>query len=43
VAWSFIDWPWIAQLGHGLGGFYSYDRLENLLGFDIRSADHVVP
>lgn len=21
-------WPWIAQLGQGRGGFYSYDRLE---------------
>jgi hypothetical protein len=36
-------WPWIAQLGQGRGGFYSYDRLENLLGCDIHSADHVVP
>jgi hypothetical protein len=36
-------WPWVAQLGQGRGGFYSYDRLENLLGFDIHSADRVVP
>jgi hypothetical protein len=36
-------WPWIAQLGQGRGGFYSYDFLENLLGFDIHSADRVVP
>ncbi len=36
-------WPWIAQLGQGRGGFYSYDFLENLLGFDIHSADCVVP
>jgi hypothetical protein len=36
-------WPWIVQLGQGRGGFYSYDRLENLLGFDIHSADRVVP
>src|SRR6266496_429843 len=36
-------WPWIAQLGQGRGGFYSYDYLENLLGFDIHSADRVVP
>ena len=36
-------WPWIAQLGQGRGGFYSYDRLENLLGFDIHSAARVVP
>ena len=25
-------WPWIAQLGQGRGGFYSYDALENLAG-----------
>jgi hypothetical protein len=36
-------WPWIAQLGQGRGGFYSYDRLENLVGCDIHSADHVEP
>ena len=24
-------WPWIAQLGQGRGGFYSYDWLENLV------------
>lgn len=36
-------WPWLAQLGQGRGGFYSYDRLENLAGCDIHSADDVVP
>ena len=36
-------WPWIAQLGQGRGGFYSYDFLENLVGCDIHSADRVVP
>jgi hypothetical protein len=36
-------WPWVAQLGQGHGGFYSYDRLENLLGCDIHSADRIVP
>jgi hypothetical protein len=36
-------WPWIAQLGQGRGGFYSYDVLENLVGCDIHSADRVVP
>src|SRR5712691_8837066 len=35
-------WPWIAQLGQGRGGFYSYDVLENLAGCHIRSADRVV-
>jgi hypothetical protein len=36
-------WPWIAQLGQGRGGFYSYDALENLVGCDIHSADRVIP
>ena len=36
-------WPWIAQLGQGQGGFYSYDTLENLVGCDIHSADQIVP
>jgi hypothetical protein len=36
-------WPWIAQIGQGRSGFYSYDFLENLIGCDIRSADRVVP
>lgn len=36
-------WPWIAQLGQGRGGFYSYDVLENLVGLDIHSADRIVP
>ena len=36
-------WPWIAQLGQGRGGFYSYDFLENLAGCQIHSADRIVP
>lgn len=36
-------WPWVAQLGQGRGGFYSYDELENLVGCDIHSADRVMP
>lgn len=36
-------WPWIAQLGQGRGGFYSYDAVENLLGLDIHSAERIVP
>jgi hypothetical protein len=38
-----VVWPWIAQLGQGRGGFYSYDFLENLMGCDIHSADRVAP
>src|SRR6202051_3997020 len=37
-----VVWPWVAQLGQGRGGFYSYDFLENLVGCDIHSADRVV-
>jgi hypothetical protein len=36
-------WPWIAQLGQGRGGFYSYDALENLVGCNVHSADRIVP
>jgi hypothetical protein len=36
-------WPWLAQVGQGRGGFYSYDRLENLVLCDIHSADRIVP
>ncbi len=36
-------WPWLAQVGQGRGGLYSYDALENLLGLDIHSADTLLP
>ena len=36
-------WPWIAQIGQGRGGFYSYSCLENLVGCQIRNADRIVP
>lgn len=36
-------WPWLAQWGQGRGGWYSYDWLENLLGFDIHTADRILP
>jgi hypothetical protein len=35
-------WPWLVQMGQGRGGLYSYDRLENLVGCDIHSADRIV-
>ena len=35
-------WPWIAQLGQGRGGFYTYEFLENLAGLDIHSAERIV-
>jgi hypothetical protein len=36
-------WPWLAQIGQGRGGWYSYDWLENLLGCDIHTLDHIEP
>lgn len=36
-------WGWLAQWGQGRGGWYSYDWLENLFGFDIHTADHILP
>lgn len=36
-------WPWVAQLGQGKGGFYSFAWLENLAGCDIRNAEAIVP
>jgi hypothetical protein len=36
-------WAWVIQLGADRGGFYSYDRLENLFGLGIHSADEIVP
>jgi hypothetical protein len=36
-------WPWLVQFGQGRGGWYSYDWLENLLGFDIHSASRILP
>ena len=37
-------WPWIAQIGQGRGGFYSYEWIENtLLGCDIHNADAIKP
>lgn len=35
-------WPWIAQLGQERAGFYSFERLENLMGCDITNADGIV-
>ena len=35
-------WPWLAQMGQGRGGLYSYDWLENLVGCQMSSASQVV-
>ena len=31
-------WPWLAQMGSGRGGAYTYDWIENLLGLNMHSA-----
>lgn len=36
-------WPWLVQIGQGRAGFYSHDRLERLVGADIRNADEIHP
>lgn len=36
-------WPWLVQIGHGRGGLYSYDGLENLARCDIHSVDVILP
>jgi hypothetical protein len=36
-------WPWIAQIGAGRAGFYSYEWLENLVGCKLRNAETVHP
>jgi hypothetical protein len=35
-------WPWIAQLGQGRGGFYSFELLENIVGCQITNADEIL-
>jgi hypothetical protein len=34
-------WSWLVQMGHGRGGMYSYDWLENLIGLDIHTTDEI--
>lgn len=36
-------WPWIAQIGQGRGGFYTYQTLENLVGCRIINTTETVP
>lgn len=36
-------WQWIIQLGQGRGGFYSYQKLENLAQCHIINAAHILP
>lgn len=36
-------WPWVAQIGADLGGFYSYQWLENLVGCQVHNAATIHP
>jgi hypothetical protein len=36
-------WPWIAQIGQGRGGFYTYQTLENLAGCKITNTIEILP
>ena len=36
-------WPWIAQVGQGRGGFYTYQTLENMVGCTIRNTTEILP
>jgi len=37
-------WPWLAQMGPSpRAGAYTYDWIENLLGLNMHSVDHVLP
>jgi hypothetical protein len=36
-------WPWLVQLGQDRGGFYSYSRLERMIGDRVTNADRIHP
>ncbi len=36
-------WPWLVQIGHGRGGYYSYPWLEKLMGLRATHRDHINP
>jgi hypothetical protein len=35
-------WPWLAQMGNGRGGLYSYDRLDMLFGYLVAPSSDVI-
>lgn len=36
-------WPWIAQIGQGRGGFYTYQTLENMVGCQVVNTTQILP
>lgn len=35
-------WPWIAQIGQGRGGFYTYEKLENIASCQIQNSSQIL-
>jgi hypothetical protein len=38
-----LVWPWLAQMGPGRAGAYTYDWIENLFGLNMHSASTILP
>jgi len=38
-----VVWPWIAQIGQGRAGFYTYQTLENVVGCKITNTTEILP
>ena len=36
-------WPWVAQIGQGRGGFYTYQTLENMVGCKVVNTTEILP
>lgn len=36
-------WPWLVQIGHSRGGFYTYEGLENMVGCQINNVLEIRP
>jgi hypothetical protein len=36
-------WPWLAQIGQGRAGLYSYQKLENMVGCQIENMAEICP
>src|SRR5690348_18152161 len=36
-------WPWLARMGGGRGGVYTYDWIVNLFGLDMHSTRRILP
>jgi hypothetical protein len=43
IASPSLVWAYLIQIGQERGGMYSYDLLENLIGCQMHTVDHIVP